>query len=117
PSRADDAEWAGLLAAIEAVDGFGETYGPEDLDAEWASVWAHPETDSVFVWDGSELVAFGWLKTQLGSAKGHRIELWGGVHPARRREGVGTALLRWQVERAGAIAGALDPSVPTSIRV
>lgn len=117
PSRDDDPEWAGLLAAIEAADGFGETYGLEDLEAEWASVWAHPETDSVFVWDGPELVAFGWLKTQIGSAKGHRVELWGGVHPARRREGIGTALLRWQVERAGAIASTLEASVPTSIRV
>src|SRR5690606_30516045 len=34
PTRADDAEWAGLLAAIEAADGFGEAYGPEELDAE-----------------------------------------------------------------------------------
>lgn len=117
PTRADDAEWAGLLAAIEAADGFGEAYGPEDLDAEWASVWAHPETDAVFVWDGPELVAFGWLKRQLGGADGHRIDLWGGVHPARRRQGIGTALLRWQVERARSIAGALDGAAPTSVRL
>ncbi len=117
PTRADDADWAALLAAIEAVDGFGETYGPEDLEAEWASVWAHPETDATFVWDGPELVAFGWLKTQIGAVKGHRIELWGGVHPAHRRRGVGTSVLRWQLDRARTIAAALGGDVPTSVRV
>ena len=117
PTRADDAEWAGLLAAIEAADGFGEAYGPEELDAEWASVWARPETDAVFLWDGPALVAFGWLRCQLGGADGHRIDLWGGVHPDRRREGIGAVLLRWQVDRARAIAGALDDPDGTSIRL
>lgn len=117
PTRHDDADWAGLLAAIEGADHAGESYGPEDLDAEWASVWARPETDSVFVWDGPDLVAFGWLRTQIGAAQGHRIELWGGVHPARRREGIGTAVLGWQLDRARAVAAALDGSIPTSIRV
>ena len=117
PGRADNGDWAGLLAAIEAVDRFGQTYGPDDVEDEWASVWAHPETDSMFVWDGSDLVAFGWIKTQIGAMKGHRIQLWGGVHPARRREGIGTAVLRWQLGQARAIAGKLDASVPTSTRV
>jgi len=117
PTRDDDADWAGLLAAIEAVDGFGETYGPQDIEDEWASVWAHPETDSVFVWDGPTLVAFGWLKTQLGQTKGHRIDLWGGVHPDHRRRGIGTQLLAWQQERAGEIAAALDADVPVGVRL
>jgi len=117
PTRDDDADWAALLDAIEQVDHFGETLGPEEIDDEWASVWAHPETDSVFVWDGPALVAFGWLKTQLGQTKAHRVDLWGGVHPDHRRRGLGTRLLAWQLERAAELAAALDGSVPVSARI
>jgi ribosomal protein S18 acetylase RimI-like enzyme len=117
PARADDADWARLLAAIEEADRHGETYGREEIDDEWASVWAHPETDALFGWDGPELVAFGWLQTQVGQAKGHRIECWGGVHPGRRGEGIGRQVLAWQLARAQEVAAALDPGVETSIRL
>lgn len=117
PTRDDDAAWVELLAAIEEVDRHGETYSQEEIDDEWASVWAHPATDSIFGWDGPDLVAFGWLQTQVGQAKGHRIECWGGVHPARRGEGIGRQLLAWQVARAEEVASALDPGVETSILV
>jgi ribosomal protein S18 acetylase RimI-like enzyme len=115
PSRADDAMWLGLLAAIEATDGRGETYTPDDLDDEWASIWAHPETDAVFGWEGTELVAFGWLKAMPGEVEQHRVECWGGVHPERRGVGIGRELMAWQVARAGAIAATFDPALPTRI--
>lgn len=115
PSRADLPEWAGLLDAIEAVDRRGETYTAVDLDDEWSSVWSHPETNSVFVWDGPQLVAFGWLKTQVGQAKGHRIDCWGGVRPSHRGRGVGRALLEWQTRRASEVAAGLDPSLPARL--
>jgi GNAT superfamily N-acetyltransferase len=115
PTRDDDPEWAALLAAIEAVDERGETYELDDLGDEWSSVWSHPETDSIFVWSGPELVAFGWLKTQIGEAKEHRVDCWGGVRPSHRRQGIGRALLDWQVRRASEIAAGLDPSLGTRI--
>jgi ribosomal protein S18 acetylase RimI-like enzyme len=108
PSRADDQEWAALLAAVEAADQRGETYELADLEDEWTSVWAHPETDSIFVWEGAALVAFGWVKTQVGEAKEHRVDCWGGVRPSHRRRGIGRQLLGWQVERGREIALALD---------
>lgn len=117
PTRADNGEWATLLAAIEAVDQRGETYELADLDDEWSSVWAHPETDSMFVWDGKEMVAFGWLKTQVGEAKDHRVDCWGGVRPSHRGRGIGRRLLDWQVGRGREIAATLDPSVGTRIAV
>jgi mycothiol synthase len=117
PARDDDPEWAGLLAAIESVDRRGETYDVDDLDDEWTSVWAHPETDATFVWEGPDLVAFGWLKALPGRDKAHRVACWGGVHPDHRRRGVGTSLLAWQVRRANEIAADLDPSLPTSIQL
>lgn len=115
PGRDDDEAWAGLLAAIEVVDQHGESYELADLADERASVWAHPETDSVFVWDGDELVAFGWLKTQVGQRERHRIACWGGVRPSHRGRGIGRELLDRQVSRASAVAAALDASLPTEI--
>ncbi|MET0727183.1 MAG: GNAT family N-acetyltransferase [Acidimicrobiales bacterium] len=117
PRRADDAEWADLLASIEAVDQRGETLEPADLADEWASVWSHPETDAIFVWDGPLLVAFGWLKTQVGERKEHRVDCWGGVRPSHRGRGIGRQLLEWQVSRASEVAATLDPALGTRIGI
>lgn len=117
PTRAANPEWAGLLAAIEAVDQHGETYEIDDLGDEWGSVWAHPETDAVFVWDGAELVAFGWLKTQVGEIKEHRIACWGGVRPSHRGRGIGRHLLDWQLRRATEVAAGLAGPLDTSINL
>lgn len=117
PRPDDNADWAELLMAIEAADRLGEAYGPEDLEDEWASVFSRPATDSVFVWDGPELVAFGWLKTQVGELKDHRIGLWGGVRPSRRGECIGRELLDWQVRRASEVAAGLDPGRATGLHL
>jgi len=117
PSREDDPAWVGLLAAMEAVDHHGEAHELEDLADEWASVWSHPHTNAMFVWDGTELVAFGWLNTIPGEQKHHRVELWGGVHPSHRSQGIGRELLDWQLRRASVVAQTLDPRVPTLLEV
>ncbi|MEQ1787802.1 MAG: GNAT family N-acetyltransferase [Acidimicrobiales bacterium] len=115
PSRNDDPQWIGLLAAIEAVDERGETYELDDLSDEWESVWSHPATDATFVWDGSQLVAFAWLKAMQGTREHHRVAFWGGVRPSHRRRGIGTALFEWSLARAAVIASALDPALPTKV--
>lgn len=115
PTRDDDEAWVELLAAIEAVDQRGEVLELADLADEWQSVWSHPETDAVFVWEGSDLVAFGWLKTQVGVAKEHRVDCWGGVRPSHRRQGIGTELLRRQLVRASEVAATLDLELGTRI--
>lgn len=117
PKREHDDEWVGLLAALEAVDERGETYTLEDLEDEWASVWAHPATDATFVWDGSDLVAFVWLKAMPGERAAHRISCWGGVHPSHRRRGIGAALFDWMLERATAIGAGFAAALPVSVQV
>ena len=117
PTRADDGAWLELLAAMERMDGHGETYTVDDVDDEWASVWSHPATDAMFVWDGAELVAFAWLKTQIGQRAHHRMAMWGGVRPSHRGRGIGRAVLDWQLRRAAEAAASLDGSLPTSLRV
>lgn len=115
PERGDDEAWAELLGAIEIVDQRGETFELDDLADEWDSVWAHPETDSITVWEGDQQVAFGWLKTQVGVVKVHRIDCWGGVRPSHRGRGIGRRLLDWQVQRATEVAAGLDPGLDAQI--
>ncbi|MGK2947888.1 MAG: GNAT family N-acetyltransferase [Acidimicrobiales bacterium] len=117
PTRDDDPAWVALLAAIEAVDQRGEVFALEDLDDEWASVNARPSTDATFVWDGDDLVAFGWLRSMPGAREHHRVWCWGGVHPDRRGEGIGRQVLAWQLAQGSAVAGRLDPSLPTDVQV
>ena len=115
PRREDDEEWAELLAAIEVVDVRGETYELEDLDLEWASVWAHPEEDARLVWEGTQLVAFVWLTVRPGSREAHKVSMWGGVRPSHRGRGIGTQLFAWAVQRAHAIAPTLGRELPTKL--
>ena len=117
PTRDDDPAWLGLLAAMEAVDDLGETYELTDLDDEWNSVWSHPDTDALFGWSGDDLVAFAWLKAMPGEREAHRVSCWGGVHPAHRRQGVGTELFGWMLEQATEIATRFDPALPTRVQV
>lgn len=117
PSRADDPEWADLLAAMETVDERGETYELDDLGDEWQSVWSHPATDAIFVWDGPLLVAFNWLKAMPGVREHHRVACWGGVRPSHRRGGIGTAMFDWMLQRSAEMAKAFDPSLPTKIDI
>jgi ribosomal protein S18 acetylase RimI-like enzyme len=115
PRREEDLELAALLAAMEAVDHRGETYELDDIDDEWRSVWSHPDTDAVMVWDGPELVGFVWLTVRPGQRESHKIGQWGGVRPSYRRRGIGSQLVEWAVERATAIAPTLDDSLPTKL--
>lgn len=117
PRREDDLEWAELLAAIEAVDQRGETYELADLDDEWKSVWSHPEENARFLWEGSELVAFVWLKAMPGRREHHRVACWGGVRPSHRRRGVGSQVFEWSVQRGVEIAKDFDAALPTDIDV
>jgi mycothiol synthase len=115
PSRTDDPAWVDLLAAIEEADERGETYTAEDLVDEWESVWSHPATDAQFVWDGTELVAFAWLKAMPGEREHHRVAIWGGVRPSHRRRGLGSCVFEWSIGRGSEIARGFDPSIPTKL--
>jgi mycothiol synthase len=80
-------------------------------------VWSDPERDARMVWDGDELVAFGWMRTIPGEREAHRLDLWGGVRPDRRGQGIGRRLLSWQLERAREVASGLPAGPRVRIEV
>jgi mycothiol synthase len=87
--------WASLLAAIEAVDHQDETVGEEDLREDFNN----PEQDfvrgSVAVYDGPAMIAYCVLEPHCSGEPRHEVRHSGGVHPAYRGRGLGTALLEW----------------------
>lgn len=117
PARDHDPAWLDLLLAIEAVDRRGEVLTLDDLADERASIWSHPATDAVFGWDGEQLVAFSWIKTEVGTVSQHRLSCWGGVAPSHRGRGIGRALLDRQLARCREIAVGLDPALPATVRL
>jgi mycothiol synthase len=117
PSREDLPAWAALLGDMEAADGRGEVYDQVDLADEWDSVWSDPMLDARMIWDGDELVAFGWMRTIPGDREAHRLDLWGGVRPDRRGRGIGRRLLTWQLDRARQVAPSLPPGPAVRIEV
>ena len=115
PRPEENQQWAALLAAMAAADGRGEVHAVEDLADEWRSVWSHPATDAIFVWDGPDLVGFAWLKAIPGDGDAHEVACWGGVGPTHRRRGVGTALMNWSRRRGNEIAATFDAASPTNL--
>jgi mycothiol synthase len=105
PLHVDDAElWAGLMAAVESVDGFGEHYTSADLADELDSPTSDPTHDAVAVLDGDRMVAFGIVTTPRAPSGGaFSIGLWGGVRPSHRGRGIGRDLLARMEARAATV--------------
>jgi mycothiol synthase len=63
-----------------------------------------------------EIVAWGRIWHQPSGAREERAYLFGAVDPARRGSGIGSALLAWQIERAGQVLRAATGELPRFIR-
>ncbi|KGN34627.1 GCN5 family acetyltransferase [Knoellia sinensis KCTC 19936] len=81
-----------VVAATELVDAGEAAIELEDIQGDWARASFDLATESIGVWDGDRLVAFGEV------FKGRRAE--GGVHPEFRGRGIGTWLADWVEELA-----------------
>ena len=92
---ADVAEWAVLLAAIEAVDRQDEYYGEQDLLEELSYPYGDFARGSVAVYDGGTMVGYCVLTAQSTADPVHEMRQQGGVHPAYRSRGLGGQLLGW----------------------
>lgn len=120
------AAWAALLDAIEAVDHQDETMGEENLRTEFDDPAQDFIRGSVAVYDGPSMVAYCVLTPRCAEeplpetrpesrALRHRVRHAGGVHPAYRERGIGSALLSWAEETAGPLHDDEHPGRPLSL--
>lgn len=104
PVTADDlAELVELLAVIETADCPRERHSLTALTEDLTAGGADPVRDTRLVRDGhGAVVGYGWNHPQHSDTTLRRVLLTGGVHPDRRRTGLGHALFSWQLAAARA---------------
>jgi mycothiol synthase len=98
--KTDVEAWAELVAAKEKIDQEGKNYDAEDLRGVLDAPNVDAGRDSIALWVGRRMVAFGFVRTPVGPADVHRLLTVGGVHPEWRGRGLGDAVLRWLIHRA-----------------
>ncbi|MEU7785791.1 GNAT family N-acetyltransferase [Amycolatopsis sp. NPDC049159] len=108
---ADAQASADLLNAIEAVDRIGENYTAEDTRQELIDPYADLERASLAAFDGETLVGYMKVRHKASATEVHRVFLDGGVHPAYRRHGIGTALLEAGVAAAKVVHARHHPGL------
>ncbi|KZB80433.1 GNAT family N-acetyltransferase [Amycolatopsis regifaucium] len=109
-SHEDAKASADLLNAIETVDRIGENYTEEDTLQELADPYADLERGSLAAFDGDVMVGFVKIRFKPSADEVHRVFLDGGVHPAYRRRGLGTALVEAGVAAAKVVHALHHPS-------
>jgi ribosomal protein S18 acetylase RimI-like enzyme len=113
---ADAQQAEALIAAVEAVDEEGESFGA----ANWVDELSSPVVDArhgvfgAFAGEG-HLVAFSMIYARTEADPAHEMHLWGAVHPAFRDRGIGTELLGRAIAAAKSISTLRFPGVPASL--
>lgn len=92
---ADAKSWSGLLGALQTADGGWVHLSVQELIENFGDPDTDFERGSVVVYDGSSLAGYGVLSSRLHADETHELEFAGGVHPAYRQLGVGSALFDW----------------------
>ncbi|NBH11987.1 GNAT family N-acetyltransferase [Amycolatopsis sp. SID8362] len=108
---ADAKASADLLNAIETVDRIGENYTEEDTLQELIDPYADLERASLAALDGEAMVGYMKVRHKASADEVHRVFLDGGVHPAYRRRGIGTALLEAGVAAAKVVHARHHPAL------
>ncbi len=102
-ARDDIEDLSRLLTAIEHLDQPSERHSIDELYEQLDEAEVDPERDSIIGRDtGGTLIAYGWNHPLLSDVDPRRVHVTGGVHPGWRRQGIGRALLEWQLTRAAA---------------
>ncbi|WP_086661035.1 GNAT family N-acetyltransferase [Lentzea kentuckyensis] len=118
PLTAEDAQSsADLLNAIETVDKIGENYTAEDTLTEIVDPYADMERGSLAAFDGDAMVGYMKVQYKPSAEEVHRVFLDGGVHPAYRRRGIGTTLVRAGIEAAKVLHELHHPTLKLAIDV
>ena len=116
-SRDDLPAVAALYAAAERVDDTGEHHDAADLAEYWFAPYVEVDRDTRVVLDGDDVVAVGTTIAPPTFRDAYAVHLDGRVHPDRRGEGIGRALLEWQVARGREIHAERHPEAPGRVTV
>ncbi|MBG0827031.1 GNAT family N-acetyltransferase [Planomonospora sp. ID67723] len=106
-----------LLAAIEAEDRTGENHGADDVAEEFANPLVDLAEGTLACWDDGRPVAFAVLMSRPAAEPVHQMILWGGVHPAHRRRGLGRHLLDWAARTAPVLHERRFPGQPLELHL
>lgn len=92
---------AALYAACDAHDRNSERTVLADLEEYWNSARSVPEQDTLLARDSAgRPVALAWSGCNRAVTSERRARLNGCVLPSRRRQGIGSAVLRWELAHA-----------------
>lgn len=107
----DAAELADLLNAVDEEDHVWGRYTVEDAADELTSPVIDLTTSTRAAFDGATMLGFSAVHHQPDAEVVHRVQAAGAVRPSRRRQGLGTRLLRHGLETAGTLHGRHHPTL------
>src|SRR5699024_8762871 len=94
---------AGSYAACERHDASPERTSPADLREYWDAPRSAPDEDTLVGWNSSgDIVAVAWSGCRRGVTAERGVHLGGAVHPVHRGEGLGSAVLQWELAHGAA---------------
>ncbi|GAA4934994.1 mycothiol synthase [Nonomuraea thailandensis] len=117
-TQEDARSLAGLWAAMADADGTGEPFSVEDVREQLFHRPIDLAGSTLVARDGERVAAFGHLTVRQSAEGGlHVLRLWGGVHPAYRRRGIGRRIVGWAVGAAPLLSERAFPGVPAEIHL
>ncbi len=112
------AEWVELNDVLAVADGTDEFYDAAALTEELEEPGVDPRLDTLGVWQDGVLAGFGQLRISSGLFEGQaRAEIYGGVRPQCRGQGLGTEIMNRMEARALELAAQRHPGAPVMMRV
>jgi len=97
----DDVEMVhAVIRSAEIADRIPIVTPRQEVDDMFADPYFEPDTDGVVVEVDGSIVGWGRIHHRPSTADFDKAYIQGDIHPHYRRRGLGTALLRWQLERA-----------------
>ncbi len=100
----------------ESFDGVPRVFSLDELTEEYNNESVTPRTDTRLATIGNELVAYAFTYHLPSEEKEERCYIFGQVDPAWRRNGIGTSLMTWGIERATVQLRSTGRTLPRFIR-